>query len=47
MDVGSKKLFRKRLDARNFEPSSETKVGQKGKTLYFRRGNYVHSGIRQ
>jgi len=33
MDAGSKNLFRKRLDAKNFEPSSKTKVGQKGRTF--------------
>jgi hypothetical protein len=47
MDAGSKNLFRHRLDVRNFEPSSKTKVGQKGKTLYFKRGNYVYSGTKQ
>jgi len=33
MDVGNEKLFRSELDARNFEPSSKTKVGHKGKNL--------------
>jgi hypothetical protein len=41
MDAGSENLFRDGLDAINFELSSETKVGYKGKTLYFEKGNYV------
>jgi hypothetical protein len=40
MDVGSKKLLRNKLDARNSELSSKV-VGQKGKTLYFERKNNV------
>jgi hypothetical protein len=47
MDVGSENLFRDRLDARNYEPSSETEIGQKGRTLYFERRNYVLNGTRQ
>jgi hypothetical protein len=47
MDVGRKNLFKNKLDARNFEPSSETKVGQKGRTFHSKRGNYVQSGTRQ
>jgi hypothetical protein len=41
MDVGSKNLFKNMSNARNFEPSFETKVGQNGKTFHFERGNYV------
>ncbi len=47
MDAGSKNLFRDRLDAKNFEPSLESKVGQKGNTFHSKRRNYVQSGIRQ
>jgi hypothetical protein len=47
MDARSKNLFRDKLDARNFEPSSKKKNGQKGKTFHYERGNYVQSGIRQ
>jgi hypothetical protein len=46
MDVGSKNLFKDRSDARNCEPSSKTKVGEKGRTFHFERKNYVHSGTR-
>jgi hypothetical protein len=41
MDVGNENLFRDKLDAKNSKPSSKTKVGQKGRNLYFKRGNYV------
>jgi hypothetical protein len=41
MDVGSKNLFRDKLDPRNSEPSLKTKVGQKSKTFHCERGNYV------
>jgi hypothetical protein len=37
MDVGSENLFRNKLDARNFKPSSKIEVNQKGKTLYSKR----------
>jgi hypothetical protein len=47
MDEGSKNLSKNKLDARNFELSLEIKVGEKGRTLYFERGNNVHSGTRQ
>jgi hypothetical protein len=47
MDAESKNLFRDRLDARNSKPSSEIEVGQKGRILYFKRGDYVHSGTKQ
>jgi hypothetical protein len=47
MDVGSKKLSKDNLDARNFELSSETKVAQKGIAFYSKRGNNVQSGTRQ
>ncbi len=47
MDVVSKNLFRHRSNVRNFEPSPKRKVGHKGKTFYFKRRNYVHSGTRQ
>ncbi len=32
---------------KNFEPNSETKVGQKGRTFHFERGKYVQSGTKQ
>jgi len=38
MDVGSKKLSKDSLDARNFELSSETKVAQKGIPFILREG---------
>jgi hypothetical protein len=41
MDARSENLFRNKSNARNFELSSKTKVGQKGKNLYFERGNNV------
>jgi hypothetical protein len=47
MDVGSKNLFRDMSNARNSQPSSKIKVGQKGKTFHFERKNYVQSGTRQ
>ncbi len=47
MDVRSEELFGNKSDAKNSKPSSETKVGQKGKTLYSKRGNYVQNGTRQ
>jgi hypothetical protein len=47
MDAGSKELFGDKLDAENFKPSSETKVGQKGRTLYSKRRNNVYNGTRQ
>jgi hypothetical protein len=47
MDVRSKNMFRDRSDVRNIEPSSKTKVGQKGKTFHSEIGNYVQSGIKQ
>jgi hypothetical protein len=46
MDVGSKELLGDRLDAKTFKSNSETKVSQKGKTLYSKRGNNVHSRTR-
>jgi hypothetical protein len=47
MDVGNKNMFKDMLYVRNYELSLETKVGQKGKTFHFKRGNYVQSGTRQ
>jgi hypothetical protein len=47
MDVGSEELFGDKSNAKNFGPSLKTKVGQKGKTLYSKRGNNVQSGTRQ
>jgi hypothetical protein len=47
MDARSKNLFRDMLDAKNFELSLETKVGQKGKTFHFERKNYVQNRTRQ
>jgi hypothetical protein len=41
MDARSEELFGSKLDAKNFEPSLETKVGQKSKTFYSKRGNNV------
>jgi hypothetical protein len=41
MDVRSEKLFGNKSKFKNFELSSKTKVGQKGKNLYFERGNNV------
>ncbi len=41
MDVGNEKLFGDMSNAKNFEPSLEIEVGQKGKTLYFERWNNV------
>ncbi len=46
MDARSESLFRDMLDAKIFELSLETKVGQKGKTFRFERRNYVHNGTR-
>jgi hypothetical protein len=45
MDAKSKNLSRNKLNAKNFEPNSETKFGQKGRTFHFERGNYVQSGL--
>jgi hypothetical protein len=47
MEVGSENHLRDRLDPKNFEPNSETKVSQKGKTLYYEKKIYVNSGTRQ
>jgi hypothetical protein len=47
MDARSKNLFRDQLDAKNSEVSSKTKVGHKGKTFHFEKGNHVQSGTRQ
>jgi hypothetical protein len=47
MDVGSEKTFQDKSDAKNSEPNSKTKVGQKGIILYFERRNNVQSGTRQ
>jgi hypothetical protein len=41
MDVGSEELFGDMLDVRYIERNLETKVGQKGKTLYSERENNV------
>jgi hypothetical protein len=41
MDVGSENLFKDESNAKNSKLSLQTKVGQKGRTLYFKRGNYV------
>jgi hypothetical protein len=35
------------LNARNYELNSETEIGQKGRTFYFEKKNYVQNGIRQ
>jgi hypothetical protein len=44
MDARSKNLFRDQLDARNSEVSSKTKVGHKGKTFHFEKGNMYRVG---
>jgi hypothetical protein len=41
MDAKSKNLSINKLNVRNFEPSSKTKVGQKGKTFHSEKKNYV------
>jgi hypothetical protein len=41
MDVRSEKLFEDKSNVKNSEPSSKTKVGQKGKNLYFEGRNNV------
>ncbi len=41
MDVGSENLFKDELDAKNSKLNLQTNVGQKSRTLYFKRGNYV------
>ncbi len=41
MDATSNNLFRYKLDAKNSKLSLKTKVGQKGYTFHFERGNYV------
>jgi len=41
MDARSKNLLRDGLDARNFEPNLEIKVGQKSRTFHFERRNCV------
>ncbi len=45
MDAGSEELLGDRLDPKNFKPNLETKVSQKGRTLYSKRGNNVQSGM--
>jgi hypothetical protein len=39
MDVGNEKLFGDMSNAKNSQPSSKTKVGQKCKTFYCERIN--------
>jgi hypothetical protein len=34
MDVRNEKLFRDKLDAKNFEPNSKIEVDKNGRTLY-------------
>jgi hypothetical protein len=46
MDARSEELFRNRLNARNYKLSSKTKVGQKGKTIYSKRGKNVQIGTK-
>ncbi len=41
MDVGSENLFKDELDAKNSKLNLQTNVGQKSRTFYFKRGNYV------
>jgi hypothetical protein len=41
MDVRNEKLFGGKSNVRNFERSSKIEVGQKGKNLYYERGNNV------
>ncbi len=41
MDIRSEKLFRDGSNVKNSEPNLKTKVGQKGRHLYSKRGNYV------
>jgi len=41
MDARSEELLGDRLDPRNFKPNLETKVSQKGRTLYSERENNV------
>ncbi len=47
MDIRSENLFRDGSNVKNSEPNLKTKVGQKGRHLYSKRGNYVQSGTRQ
>jgi hypothetical protein len=47
MDAGNENLSRDRSNARKFKLNSKIEVGQKGRTFYSKRGNNVHSGIRQ
>jgi hypothetical protein len=47
MDVGSKKLLKDRSNVRNSKLNPKTKIGQKGRTLYFEKGNNVQSGTKQ
>jgi hypothetical protein len=37
MDAKNKNLSTDKLDVRNFEPSSKTKVGQNGKTFHSKK----------
>jgi hypothetical protein len=41
MDARNENLFRDKLHAKNSKPNLETEVGQKGRTLYYERRNYV------
>jgi hypothetical protein len=47
MDVGSKNLFRDRLNVKNFQPSSKIELDYKGRTFHSIRGDYVQNGTRQ
>ncbi len=47
MDARNKRLLRNKSNAKNSELNPKTKIGQKGRTLYFKRGNSVQSGTRQ
>jgi hypothetical protein len=47
MDERSKNLFKDMSNAKNFEPSSEIEVAQKGITFHSKKWNYVQSATRQ
>jgi hypothetical protein len=42
MDARSEELFEDRSNVKNIQPSLKIKVGQKGRTFYFKRNNNVH-----
>jgi len=46
LDVKNEELLKDTSNAKNFELSLETKVSQKGKTFYSKRGKNVRSGTR-